>query len=243
MKHASVFVAAALLVIPALAPHAGAAEAGTMFLPAQTANQYLAKDHLIGAKVYGKDGKIIADVEDLIVNEQNQVIGVVMGTGGYFGIAEKKIGIDLSSLKFEEKDGHVTVSVPDVTQEVLNTAPTFQRAKPPKSLFDRAKEKVHELTDKTTSSTAGAIEQAKPALEEAKKQAEEALQKAKEAATPAIEKAKEAVSGAIDEAKKAVGAETAPAPEATPAPSQAAPATPPEAAPAPAPTPAPAPAQ
>ncbi len=64
------------------------------------------RDHLIGAKIRGKDGKIIGDVEDLIINDKNQVVGVVMGTGGFLGIAEKKVGVDLSALKFDETGGH-----------------------------------------------------------------------------------------------------------------------------------------
>ncbi len=207
MKHISLFAAGLIALAPA-------AWADTTFLPAQTDTEYLAKDHLIGAKVHGKEGTIVGDVEDLIINDQNQVVGVVMGTGGYLGWAEKKVGVDLASLKFEEKDGALFVSLPDLTKETIDSAPDFQRKKPAKSLFERAKEKVNEFSDKS-----------KPQIDEAKKKAQEALDAAKEAAGPALEKAKEAVSGAIDTAKEAVGSkpETAPA---TPPADPAAPATP-----------------
>lgn len=201
MKNALVILAALAAVAssPALAADA---ETGA-FISAQTADQYLAKDHLIGAKVIGKDGKIVGDVEDLIVNDSNQIIGAVMGTGGVLGFAEKKVAVPLSVLKFEEKDGKMTVSLPDATNESLAAAPEFKRMKPAKSLFERAQEKVHELSDKTTATTKDAYDKAKPTLDEAKHKAQEALEKAKEAAAPALEKAKEAVGDAIDEAKKA----------------------------------------
>ncbi len=209
MKRLSLFAAALLAVAPI-----GAALADTAFLPAQSDSEYLAKDHLIGAKVHGKDGTIVADIEDLIVNDQNQVVGVVMGTGGYFGWAEKKVGVALTSLQFDEQDGKLVVSLPDLTKEMIDTAPEFTRKKPAKSLFERAKEKVDEFSDKS-----------KPQIDEAKKKAQEALDAAKEAAGPALEKAKEAVSGAIDSAKEAVGGtETTPAPETPPATEQPAPA-------------------
>ena len=214
MKHILLFVAGLFAATPFAVT---AAHADTVFVPAQSETEYLAKDHLIGAKVHGAEGTIIGDVEDLIVNDENQVVGVVMGTGGYFGWAEKKVGIGLASLKFEEKDGTLYVSLPDVTKEALETAPAFQRKKPPKSLFERAKEKVDELSDKTKSSTESAIEAAKPAIEDAKRRAQEALDKAKEAAGPALDKAKEAVSGAIDAAKETVNEATKsdePAPDA-----------------------------
>ncbi|MCC7253690.1 PRC-barrel domain-containing protein [Hyphomicrobium sp.] len=216
MKHLPLF-AVALLVAAPLA----AARADTTFIPAQSETEYLAKDHLIGAKVHGAEGTIVGDVEDLIINDQNQVVGVVMGTGGYLGWAEKKVGVSLDSLKFEEKDGTLFVSLPDLTKETLDTAPEFQRKKPPKSLFERAKEKVDEFSDKS-----------KPKIDEAKQKAQEALDAAKEAAGPALDRAKEAVSGAIDSAKEAVGGSStepapAPAPETPPAtPEQPAPANP-----------------
>jgi hypothetical protein len=82
MKHLPLLAAALLIAAPL-----AIARADTTFVPAQSDSEYLAKDHLIGSKVHGADGTIVADVEDLIVNDQNQVIGVVMGTGGYFGWA------------------------------------------------------------------------------------------------------------------------------------------------------------
>jgi sporulation protein YlmC with PRC-barrel domain/ElaB/YqjD/DUF883 family membrane-anchored ribosome-binding protein len=233
MKHLSL-LAAGLVAAGSLVAVAARAQDATVFVPAQTDTQYLAKDHLIGAKVHGKDGTIIGDVEDLIINDQNTVVGVVMGTGGYLGFAEKKIGVDLASLKFDEKDGVMFVSLPDVTKEALDAAPAFARKKPPRSLFDTAKEKVHELSDKTKASAQSAIDKAKPALEQAKEKAIEAVDEAKKAAGPVIEQAKEAVSGAVDAAKQKIDEATKssePAP-ATATPTEPAPATPAEPAPA-----------
>jgi ElaB/YqjD/DUF883 family membrane-anchored ribosome-binding protein/sporulation protein YlmC with PRC-barrel domain len=211
MKHFSLLAAGLLAAAPL---SASLARADTTFVPAQSESEYLAKDHLIGAKVHGAEGTIVGDVEDLIVNDQNQVVGVVMGTGGYLGWAEKKVGVSLDSLKFEEKDGTMFVSLPDLTKATIDSAPEYQRKKPAKSLFDRAKEKVNEFSDKS-----------KPQLDDAKKKAEEALDAAKRAAGPALEKAKEAVSGAIDSAKEAVGTTpSAPTPPAETPPAETPPA-------------------
>jgi len=214
MRHLSLFAAAVLAAAPL-----AAARAETTFLTSQTDSEYLAKDHLIGAKVHGPDGKIVADVEDLIITGENQIVGVVMGTGGYFGFAEKKIGVPLSALKFEEKDGAITVSLPDATKEALDAAPAYERKQPAKSLFQRAKEKVNELSDKTKSSTEDAYEKAKPTIDEAKQKASEAYDKAKDAVSGAVDAAKDA----YDNAGKS--AETPPA-ETSPSPQQSAPANP-----------------
>jgi hypothetical protein len=240
MKRRVVTLAAAALlaVSPMFAP-ANAEDANYSFIGAQSQDQYLAKDQLIGAKVHGPDGKIIGDVEDLIINEYNQVIGVVMGTGGFLGLAEKKVGLRLGALKFDETDGKTVVSLPEATAANLADAPAFERVRPKKSLLERAQEKARELSDKTTATTKDAVEAAKPKIEEAKEKAKEAIERAKEAAQPAIEKAKEAaedakqaVEEAVEAAKEAAKEVAPPAPE-TPAPAEPAPA--PEAAPAPAP--------
>lgn len=204
-----------------------------VFLTTQGEGQYLAKDLLLGAKVQDADGQIIGDIEDLILNGDNQVEGVVMGTGGFIGFGEKRIGVSLSALQITNADGKVTVKLPQATKEVLNTLEPFKRSEPPKSLLDRAIEKAKELSDKSAVTAKDAYDKAKeeaaPALEKAKEAAQDAYEKAKEEAGPAFEKAKEAAQDAFDKAKEAVegaGGETAtPEPEAS-APETTAPAEP-----------------
>jgi sporulation protein YlmC with PRC-barrel domain len=237
-KFVAMFMAATLVAaVPAVAGDVSI-PAG-IFTGSQTEEQYLARDNLIGAKVHDKDGKIIGDIEDLIINDHNQVIGVVMGTGGFLGLAEKKIGVNLSALQFDDSSGKTIVKLPEATPQVLDAVTPYQRTKPKKSLIERAKEKARELTDKTTATTQDAVEKAKPKLEQAKEKAIEAYEKAKEAAEPAIEKATEAakeateaVKEAIDAAKQAADEITAPADPAPQAPAEAAPAAPAEPAPA-----------
>ncbi len=220
---------AAALVAMASVVAAQTAAPADVFLKAQSTDQYLAKDHLIGMKVKGPDGKIIGDIEDLIISDGNTVVGIIMGTGGFLGMAEKKVGVGLDKLKFEDASGALSVSMPDATEENLAAAEAYVRAEPKKSLLERAKEKALELKDKTSATTQDAYEKAKPALEDAKQKAQEAYEKAKEAAAPAVEKAKEAVQGAVDAAKgtpEPAPADPAPAAPAEPAPAEPAPATP-----------------
>ncbi len=96
-----------MIATPALAQ-----TAESIFIPSQSETEYLARDLLIGAKVHNDEGKIIGDVEDVVLNDWNRVEGVVMGTGGFLGMAEKKVGVKLSALKFKEVDGKTVVSLP-----------------------------------------------------------------------------------------------------------------------------------
>jgi sporulation protein YlmC with PRC-barrel domain len=205
------------MALPALADPAGppAEVPAGVFLPTQAEGQYLARDLLLGAKVYNAEGHIIGDIEDLVLNaEDNQVEGVVMGTGGFAGFGEKRVAVTLSALQIKNENGKVTVSLPQATQAVIDALPAFERAAPPKSLLDRAIEKARELTDKGSVTAKDAIdrarEQAGPALERAREAAKDAYDRA----APAVEKAGEAAKDAIDRAREAV--ETRPAPGTAP---------------------------
>lgn len=230
-------------------PAAAPAAAGQPYIAAEAPEQYLAKDRLITTKVKSPDGKIIGDIEDIILSGDHKVVGVIMGVGGYFGWFEKKVGIDINALNFDVVDGKIVATLPTYTHDNLAAAPEYVTNQPRKSLFVRAVEKGEEFRDKTGASVKESYDKAKenagPALEKAKEAAKEAYEKvgpaiesAKEKANEVIENAKEKASVAVEKAKEAAApAEHAPAEApATPAPETPAPAAP-ETAPA---TPAPA---
>jgi sporulation protein YlmC with PRC-barrel domain/vacuolar-type H+-ATPase subunit H len=231
--------AAAMWAAPAYADPAAVPQ--DVFVTTQGEGQYLAKDLLLGAKVHNAEGVIVGDVEDLILDANNQVQGVIMGIGGFAGFGEKRVGVNLSALQIKNENGVVTVSLPQATKETLDALSAFERKQPPKSLIDRAIEKAKELSDK------GSVT-AKDAYEKAKEEAGPALEKAQEAAKkayeedvkPALDKAQEATKDAYDAAKQALDtppadapSTTAPATETPPAatPPAEAPATPPPAQP------------
>lgn len=198
---------AVLASVPAIAQQGkGVAIPKGVFLKGQVPGEYLAKDRLIGAKVQNREGKIIGDVEDLIIGPNNQVTGVIMGVGGFFGAGEKKVGVRLGALQFTVKDGQSVVMLPGATHDVLGALQGYKRAEPKKSLIQRGVEKARELTDKTTESakdaTATAREKAAPYVEKAKDAAAPYVEKAKDAAGAAVEKAKEATEKAKDAIKQ-----------------------------------------
>jgi ElaB/YqjD/DUF883 family membrane-anchored ribosome-binding protein len=213
---------AALWALPALADPAEtpAVVPADVFLTTQGGDQYLARDLLLFAKVQNADGQIIGDVEDLILNSNNQVEGVVMGTGGFAGFGEKRVGVHLNALQIKNEDGVVTVVLPQATKEVLDAVEPFKRTKPPKSLLDRAIERAKELTAKSSVTAKDAYDKAKeeagPALERAKESAEKAYEDVKEATAPAVDKAKKAAKGAYEGARDALEEKPDTAPE-TPA--------------------------
>jgi len=199
----------ALIVTPlASAP----ATAEGPFIAAQSANEYLARDRLIGAKVRDDAGKIVADIEDLIITNDGQVVGAVMGVGGILGLGERRVAIPVSALNIEAADnGAITVTLPGITDEALKAAPEFQRAAPQKGWLQRATEKGLELRDKSAKT-------AKEAYDHAKEQAAPMIEKAKDAAQSASDKARDAMSSepAADASPPSESAQPEPAPPAAP---------------------------
>ena len=59
-----------------------------VFYTEQLATQYLARDLVLGAKVHGPNDKIVGDIEDLVMNDDTQIVGVIMGVGGFLGVGE-----------------------------------------------------------------------------------------------------------------------------------------------------------
>lgn len=138
---ASLLLAAAILASPAMAqksdaPKADAAKKVVIprntFFKGQTASQYLASQRLIGAKVVNSANQTIGTIDDLIVSSTHQIEGVILGVGGFLGVGERKIGVRIGALKIETAAGKTTVSLPNVTKEMLAAIEPYQRAIPAK---------------------------------------------------------------------------------------------------------------
>jgi hypothetical protein len=197
----AVAVAMLLAVGPAAAQETPPAD---YFIKTQTPTQYLAKDRLIGAKVKNSTGEIVGDIEDLLIDSDDHVSGVIMGVGGFLGIGEKKIAVKTSALQLEVTDGKMNVLLAGATKEAIKGAPAFERATPKKGIMERVKEKARELTDKSKSTAQDAYEAAKqkagPAVEQATEKAKEAYESAKQTAKDAVDKAKQAATPATEPA-------------------------------------------
>ena len=131
-------LAAVLLAGVALAPAAGHAQTDGDFLMRQEADQMLV-GNVLGIDVVGAAGENIGNVDDVVADREGQILGVVVGVGGFLGIAEKDVGIPVDALSFDMEDvpddemawgwgtGRVNRVVVDYTREELEAAPEFRR--------------------------------------------------------------------------------------------------------------------
>jgi sporulation protein YlmC with PRC-barrel domain len=131
LRFALALLLSAALTLPALAQKKDAektvAVPGNTFLKSQQANQYLARERLIGAKVVNKDGQTIGTIEDLIVNTGGTIEGAILAVGGFLGVGQKQIGVRIGALKITTTDGKVAVTLPGATKEMLGAVEAYQR--------------------------------------------------------------------------------------------------------------------
>ncbi|WAJ29548.1 PRC-barrel domain-containing protein [Antarcticirhabdus aurantiaca] len=80
------------------------------FLTIQQADQMLGSN-LMDANVVGAANEDIGEVEDLLLDQQGRVIGVVVEVGGFLGIGDKEVAIPSDAMRFVlAQDAQATAS-------------------------------------------------------------------------------------------------------------------------------------
>lgn len=90
----------------------------------QSPDQYLAST-LLDAVVTNPAGDEIGDVNDMIMTKAGEVQGVVIGVGGFLGVGEKNIAIEMSRLQIAQDENNTLNFTLDATSEELGNAPEF----------------------------------------------------------------------------------------------------------------------
>lgn len=95
---------------------------GQMFR--QDENTFLAST-ILDATIINVSGENVGDVNDLVVTSDGTVTGVVVGVGGFLGLGEKDVAIEMDriDIRFDD-DGDLQFSINE-TEEALENAPEF----------------------------------------------------------------------------------------------------------------------
>jgi hypothetical protein len=95
----------------------------------QDGNTILAKD-LIGQTVHGPDEAKIGSISDLILSKDGKSVqGFVIGVGGFLGIGEKSVALQMDRLRMSSKPDGSADLVMDAKKEELAKAPAFKSRK------------------------------------------------------------------------------------------------------------------
>jgi sporulation protein YlmC with PRC-barrel domain len=134
---------------PAMSPPAkaeGAAMDSAKFIQAQGTDQWVFSKFK-GTDVLGPDNAHIGNVNDMLFEKNGKILGLIVGVGGFLGIGEKNVAIDMSAFQVVPADtgttgagGGAMSSSNDPTnvklkvswtKEQLKSAPDFQYHRPP----------------------------------------------------------------------------------------------------------------
>lgn len=116
---------------------AEASSGETKFVNEQQEGDRLASN-LIGATVTDANDENIGEISDLLLDENGSITAAVLGVGGFLGIGEKSVAVNMDSLEISEgENGGMKVTL-DTTRESLESAPDFVSLEDKQAEQDRA---------------------------------------------------------------------------------------------------------
>jgi hypothetical protein len=126
---------------PAASPPAKAAAPmdSAKFIGSQGADQWVFSKFK-GTDVLGPDDAHIGDVNDLLFDKHGKIVGMIVGVGGFLGIGEKNVAIDMTAFQVAPADGSDPTNVKlkvSWTKDQLKNAPDFQYYKAPSRTSER----------------------------------------------------------------------------------------------------------
>src|SRR5438045_5067263 len=120
----------------------------TKFISSQSQDQWVFSKFK-GSDVLGPDNAHIGSVNDMLFDKNGKVLGLIVGVGGFLGIGEKNVAIDMSAFQpvpastgssttsggsaitTRSDDPTMTKLKVTWTKDQLKNAPDFQYYKPP----------------------------------------------------------------------------------------------------------------
>ena len=84
---------------------------------------------IIGKQVYASaaaDAEHIGDINNLVVGEDGAIQAAIIGVGGFLGIGEKNVAVNMDDLEFVTAADNTERYVLETTKEALNAAPAFE---------------------------------------------------------------------------------------------------------------------
>src|SRR5262245_31686853 len=103
---------------------------GVGSVTSQSSDQWLASK-LIGTNVYNEQNEKIGSISDLLLDKKAQPVAIVVGVGGFLGIGEKKVAVDMKSLEFMRSATDGDKVTAKMTKDQLLAAADFKPYTPP----------------------------------------------------------------------------------------------------------------
>ena len=109
----------------AAAPDSTGAAGELRFVNAQQAEEMLAST-LLGTQVYNGENQSLGEINDVLLDADGQLKTVVIGVGGFLGIAERDVAVPWEALGVSRDENQDLMLRRDVSREQLENAPEFE---------------------------------------------------------------------------------------------------------------------
>ena len=86
--------------------------------------QPIPPEALMGKTLVGEDGSEFGTVEDVILGSDGQPEQIVLSQGGFFGIGDKQVAIDIGNVNWQP--GQDTVGLSGLTKQDVEAMPSFE---------------------------------------------------------------------------------------------------------------------
>jgi len=81
-------------------------------------------DALIGKNVYGRDNDKLGEVDDVILDSNGQAKQLVIGSGGFLGIGEKKVAVEYNAANWDSANNRINLSA--MSRDDVKAMPEFK---------------------------------------------------------------------------------------------------------------------
>ena len=131
MKQIGLSILTALAVFAAASREAYTQVAGTVNLGVAMAEMkevaagWSAKKQFLGKTVVNEKGEKVGKIEDVIITPEKAISYVIIGAGGFLGLAKHDVAIPVTQLKHEGDK----IVLPGATKEAVKALPKFEYAK------------------------------------------------------------------------------------------------------------------
>ena len=113
---------ASVIVIPAVAQDRPAARTDTVTTSTTSQANLWRASKLVGLNVYNDQNEKLGDISEILLDKSGKVEGVVIGVGGFLGIGQNDIKVEMSKLKFVDEPVRTSATTTTTTSTTTDTA-------------------------------------------------------------------------------------------------------------------------
>lgn len=90
--------------------------------------EYLTTENLTGARVYDTNDKWVGEISELVIDDEGKITDAIVDVGGFLGIGEKPVALQLSDLKIlRQDDGDEVMVYTAMAEDELKSMPEFEK--------------------------------------------------------------------------------------------------------------------